>query len=265
MKIKNIEHESRKLSLDKIKHTIPDIYTSKYEEVFFDYDVLDLREVNIIKEKIVRWRINNRSIRRYSIGTKFAPENATLVRGENLIPHFRDDLLTVCDPKNLTELSILTKGKIFPVKDRRVQEVIKFVITNNLEIQNQIPSIAGKTMKKKTFKEKWFNLPLTNLTEEVKTHCRIVKHRTNLYRDKFVSNHSGPVYPKFSIMGKFLYDPFDFEDRYRNSRKKLVSEFLEDSESKKWLKRKYGRIQEERKKTVRPDKKINKNSFLTIS
>lgn len=245
-----IGFNKRRISLSNMKLIIPDTYTFKYEETFVNYEIFNLRKMNYIREKMIKWEIDNKFCK-----SNFVSKNISFGKNENLLSCFRNNLLTVCDSNRLKKLSILTKGKIFPSINERVKEVMKFIITNNLEKQDQLPLLSQKKNIAEDFKDKWFNLPLTVLTEEVKTHCRIVKHRTNLYRDKFVTPQLGPVYPKFSVMGKLIYDPFDYQDRFRNLKQKLISEMLQDSNSKKWLKRKYNKIHEGRRQASRPDKK----------
>ena len=57
-------------------------------------------------------------------------------------------------------------------------------------------------------------------------------------------------------MGTVLPDPRDARDRKLSRKKKtLISEVMEDAESREWLSRKYGAIQDDRKQPTRPDRK----------
>jgi len=173
----------------------------------------------------------------------------------------KDTLLSLISKKRMKELRKYSDNRLKPGEDSRVIKALKSSVTKNLENQIELPPLTEKEKKEKEKKadnagSNWANLPLTDLTDEVKSHFRIVKNRANLRRDQFGKVQSGDLYPKYSVMGTILPDPRDRADRFRTKTKKrhLVDEVLKDQDSTNWLKRKYDSINDERWNPTRPDR-----------
>jgi len=150
----------------------------------------------------------------------------------------------------------------FDKAKKEVNELLKkSVITPEFEQLKQVPpyQVSEKKLKlqrrqerEKTKGAKWFGLPATELTEEVKHDLEVLQMRSVLDPKRFYKKNDLKVIPKYFQIGKVVDSPLDFYNNRmtRKERKKtLVDELLADAEFSKYNKRKYKEIIEEKQRT----------------
>ncbi|RZC38928.1 deoxynucleotidyltransferase terminal-interacting protein 2 [Asbolus verrucosus] len=143
-----------------------------------------------------------------------------------------------------------------------VQEVLKkSVITPEFEKYHAAPpfEISEKILKKQRKKQaeltkgkKWYGLPATEMTEEVKRDLEVLQMRSVLDPKRFYKKNDLKVLPKYFQIGKVLDSPLDYYNNRltkKERKKTLVDELLADAEFNKYNKRKYKEIIEEKQKT----------------
>ncbi|GFG28739.1 hypothetical protein Cfor_06018 [Coptotermes formosanus] len=147
-------------------------------------------------------------------------------------------------------------------KFTKVDDVLKkSVITPGFEKLESVPAYqeSDRILQKKRKKERertkgsnWFNMPATELTDELKNDLEILRMRSVLDPKHFYKKNDLKVLPKYFQVGKVLDSPADFyHSRVPKKERKrtIVDELLADSEFKRYNKRRYKEIIEERRKT----------------
>ncbi|KAJ8919078.1 hypothetical protein NQ315_012062 [Exocentrus adspersus] len=134
------------------------------------------------------------------------------------------------------------------------------VLTSEFEKLHAIPPIqeSDKKLKylrkidrAKTKGEKWFGLPATEMTEEIKHDLEILQMRSVLDPKRFYKKNDLKVLPKYFQVGKVIDSPLDYYNNrlVKKQRKNtLVDELLADAEFNKYNKRKYKEIIDEKQK-----------------
>ncbi|XP_969663.3 deoxynucleotidyltransferase terminal-interacting protein 2 [Tribolium castaneum] len=143
-----------------------------------------------------------------------------------------------------------------------IKEVLKkSVITPEFEKQHIAPpfELSEKVLKKQRKKEaeltkgkKWYGLPATEMTEEVKRDLEILQMRSVLDPKRFYKKNDLKVLPKYFQIGKVMDSPLDYYNNRltkKERKKTLVDELLADSEFNKYNKRKFKEIIQEKQKT----------------
>ncbi|KAJ3660363.1 hypothetical protein Zmor_004814 [Zophobas morio] len=143
-----------------------------------------------------------------------------------------------------------------------VQEALKkSVLTEDFEKKHEVPplEVSEKRLKKQRKKEseltkgkKWYGLPATEMTDEVKRDLEILQMRSVLDPKRFYKKNDSKVLPKYFQIGKVLDSPLDYYNARltkKERKKTLVDELLADAEFTKYNKRKYKEIIQEKQKT----------------
>lgn len=137
----------------------------------------------------------------------------------------------------------------------------KTVITPDFEHLHAVPSseVSKRQLRKqrqeeraKTKGHKWFGLPATEMTDEVKRDLEILQMRSVLDPKHFYKKNDLKVLPKYFQVGKVKDSPLDFYNNRltkKDRKKTLVDELLADAEFQKYNKRKYKEIIDEKQKT----------------
>ncbi|KAJ8973578.1 hypothetical protein NQ317_001604 [Molorchus minor] len=153
--------------------------------------------------------------------------------------------------KELTDITD-TKSEIRDILKKSV------VLDPGFNSLHSIPSydISQKKLQKerkaKTKGKKWFGLPATEMTEEVKHDLEILQMRSVLDPKHFYKKNDLNVLPKYFQIGKVMDSPLDFYNNRlpkKQRKKTLVDELLADAKFNKYNKRKYKEIIEEKQKT----------------
>lgn len=108
--------------------------------------------------------------------------------------------------------------------------------------------------KAKTKGKDWFGMKAPELTEETKRDLEVLQMRGVLDPKRFYKKNDSAALPKYFQIGKVLDAPADYyADRVPNKQRKstLVDELMADAEFKKYNKRKYAEIIEEKSKSQR--------------
>ncbi|KAJ6646087.1 Deoxynucleotidyltransferase terminal-interacting protein 2, partial [Pseudolycoriella hygida] len=131
---------------------------------------------------------------------------------------------------------------------KEVEKDLKFV-TNGIEKEKSLEILSekqrikkGKAERSKHKGKNWFNLPATEVTEEVKNDLEIIQMRSVLDPKHFYKKNDLKVLPKFFQVGKVLPSPLDYyneRDTRKTKRKTLVDELMADAEFQRFNKRKY--------------------------
>ncbi|GLV41181.1 uncharacterized protein CBL_04705 [Carabus blaptoides fortunei] len=104
----------------------------------------------------------------------------------------------------------------------------------------------------KTKGKKWYGLPATELTEEVKHDLEVLQMRSVLDPKHFYKKNDLKVLPKYFQVGKVMDTPLDYYNNRltkKERKRTLVDELLADAEFNKYNKRRYAQITEENAKT----------------
>ncbi|KAF2884175.1 hypothetical protein ILUMI_22002 [Ignelater luminosus] len=165
-------------------------------------------------------------------------------------------------PKKLPTFNSLAQND-FTFTNKKVNEILKksTVLAPGFEQLHTVPQyeVSEKRLQKqrrrereKTKGKKWYGLPATEMTEEIKHDLEVLQMRSVLDPKRFYKKNDLKVLPKYFQIGKVVDSPLDYYNNRltRKERKKtLVDELLADVEFNKYNKRKYKEIIEERQKT----------------
>lgn len=158
-------------------------------------------------------------------------------------------------PKNATNVEEMIK-EVDPLK----KILKKSVIRAGFEKLKKIPKydVSDKKLKErrkrqreKTKGKQWFNLPATEMTEEVKRDLEVIQMRSALDPKHFYKRNDMQGLPKYFQIGKVMDSPLDYyNNRLTNKERKrtIVDELMADAEFSKYNKRKYKEIIEEKNK-----------------
>ncbi|KAB0802654.1 hypothetical protein PPYR_04840 [Photinus pyralis] len=156
---------------------------------------------------------------------------------------------------------------------RNVNDLLnKSVLTPEFETLTQVPPyevaetrlrLQRQRERAKTKGAKWYGLPATELTKEVKDDLQILQMRSVLDPKRFYKKNDLSVLPKYFQIGKVMDSPLEFyNNRLTKKEKKetLVDELLADAEFNRYNKRKYKEIIEEKQgKAWKQAKKRRRN------
>ncbi|XP_012232413.1 deoxynucleotidyltransferase terminal-interacting protein 2 [Linepithema humile] len=98
----------------------------------------------------------------------------------------------------------------------------------------------------------WFNMRAPQITSEIRHDLEVLRMRSALDPKHFYKKNDMTALPKHFHIGKVIDSPMDFySSRLTNSERKktIVDELMADADFKKYNKRKYKEIVEEKKKT----------------
>nr|CAD7442810.1 unnamed protein product [Timema bartmani]CAD7455686.1 unnamed protein product [Timema tahoe] len=148
------------------------------------------------------------------------------------------------------------------VKSVLVDDVLKkSVITPGFEKLHTIPlpEENKKILKKirqrareKTKGEGWFNMPATEMTDELKHDLEVLQMRSVLDPKHFYKKNDLKVLPKFFQVGRVVEAPADYYHSRvpkKQRKKTIVEELMADAEFQKYNKKRYKEIIEQRRKT----------------
>jgi len=136
------------------------------------------------------------------------------------------------------------------------------------------PKLGKKALKKqkdlehnKTKGDQWFNLPATEVTEEIKNDLEVLQMRGALDPKRFYKKNSNKELPKYFQVGRYVNSPVEFySDRGsgKNKKKSLVDDLMADAEFQRYNKRKYTEIIADKAKHMnkRDQKRFSKKSKL---
>lgn len=100
--------------------------------------------------------------------------------------------------------------------------------------------------------KKWFNLPATEMTEEVKHDLEVMQMRSVLDPKHFYKKVNSKALPKYFQIGKVVDSPLDFYDgrlTKKERKRTIVDELMADAEFAKFNKRKYKEIVDEKRQS----------------
>jgi len=109
-----------------------------------------------------------------------------------------------------------------------------------------------KRERERTKGAKWYGLPATELTDEVKHDLEVLQMRSVLDPKHFYKKNDLKVLPKYFQIGKVMDSPLDYYNNRctkKERKRTLVDELLADAEFNKYNKRRYKQIIEEKQKT----------------
>jgi len=140
-----------------------------------------------------------------------------------------------------------------------VEKELKSCVTKGIEKKKTLEILSerqrtkkGKEERSKSKGKNWFNLPATELTEEVKNDLEVIQMRSVLDPQHFYKKNDLKVLPKYFQVGKVLPSPLDYyseRDTRKTKRKTLVDELMDDAQFQRFNKRKYAEVMEEKKKS----------------
>ncbi|XP_076346786.1 deoxynucleotidyltransferase terminal-interacting protein 2 [Tachypleus tridentatus] len=103
--------------------------------------------------------------------------------------------------------------------------------------------------RKKSKGSKWYNLPATELTDEIKNDLQVIQFRKALDPKRFYKKNDLKNMPKYFQIGTIVESPADFYHSRvpkKEHKRTIVEELLADAEFKKYNKKKYAEIMAKR-------------------
>ena len=184
-------------------------------------------------------------------------------------------------PKDLSEIKLSSKLESgLDEKDLYLRSDGDLVVTNlgkaavkdddysGAALAEHKPHVGKRKMKKlkKLEREKnkgkdWFNMPALEMTEERKKDLELLQMRHVLDPKRFYKKNSTDALPKYFQIGTIVDNAADFyTDRVakKNRKQTMVDELLADAEFKKYQKRKYVEIIEDKAKKGGGGRHFNK-------
>ncbi|XP_064649815.1 deoxynucleotidyltransferase terminal-interacting protein 2-like [Lineus longissimus] len=146
-------------------------------------------------------------------------------------------------------------------KSNEAEVLKKSVVSADFEKKDSIKAYeeSRRQLKKQRQKERastkgknWFDLPATEMTEEMKNDLNILQMRRVLDPKRFYKNNDMKALPKYFQFGRVVESAADFyHSRVPKKQRKatMVDELLADAEFRKFNKRKYVEIQEKTSKS----------------
>ncbi|XP_008549975.1 deoxynucleotidyltransferase terminal-interacting protein 2 [Microplitis demolitor] len=113
------------------------------------------------------------------------------------------------------------------------------------EISRRRQAIERKREREKTKGSKWFNMPATEMTPEIRHDLQVIQMRSVLDPKHFYKKNDIKALPKYFQIGKVVDSPVEFySGRLSNKERKrtLVDELMADAEFAKYNKKKYKEI-----------------------
>lgn len=109
----------------------------------------------------------------------------------------------------------------------------------------------------------WFDLPATEVTEEMHNELKIIQMRSVLNPKQFYKKNDLKILPKYFQIGTVQHSVIDHhkEKKTRKSHRTLVDELLDDETFQNFNKRKYKEVNERKNKNSglkKLTKKLNK-------
>ncbi|XP_022223130.1 deoxynucleotidyltransferase terminal-interacting protein 2 [Drosophila obscura] len=147
------------------------------------------------------------------------------------------------------------------------------VLDPGLEQRNALPTVGkrkqcilNRAERAKTKGSGWFDLPATEVTEEMRNELKIIQMRSVLNPKQFYKKNDLKVLPKYFQIGTVQHSALDHykEKNTRKAKKSLVDQLLEDEAFQKFNKRKYNEVIQRTdkyayRKTMKKMKKLKKN------
>jgi len=202
--------------------------------------------------------------------------------------HDKKDLLK--DLKQVIELDITDSYVSFGVEDKHTgltasSKSSALIVTEETrkkleeaapgdKVHEIQPKLGKKALKKKkdlernkTKGDKWYGMPATEVTEEIKNDLEVLQMRGALDPKRFYKKNANKELPKYFQVGQYVNSPVEFySDRgtSKNKKKTLVDELMADAEFQRYNKRKYTEIIADKAKQMnkRDQKKFAKKSKL---
>nr|CAG4641301.1 EOG090X0GO7 [Eulimnadia texana] len=107
--------------------------------------------------------------------------------------------------------------------------------------------------REKTKGDKWFNLPATELTEEVKRDLEVIQMRSVLDPKQFYKKNDLKILPKYFQIGTVKEHSIDFYSsrlKKKDRKRTLVDELMADANFQRFNKAKYADIIQEKQRTT---------------
>jgi len=145
----------------------------------------------------------------------------------------------ICKVDDLTKNSILKPGL------EQLHELP--LVTESIKLQRK----KRKLEREKTKGDKWFNMPATEMTEEIKNDLTALQMRSILNPKHFYKKNDLKVLPKYFQVGTVMDNAEDFyHARVPKKQRKqtLVEELLADAQFKQYNKKKYVEIKANQKR-----------------
>ncbi|KAH8354580.1 deoxynucleotidyltransferase terminal-interacting protein 2 [Drosophila kikkawai] len=108
-------------------------------------------------------------------------------------------------------------------------------------VSKRLQPVLNRLERKKNMGSGWFNLPATEIDEEINNELKIIQMRSVLNPKQFYKKNDLKVIPKYFQIGVVEHSALDYykEKNTRNTKKSLVDELLQDEDFQKFNKRRY--------------------------
>ncbi|KAH8376626.1 hypothetical protein KR093_000504 [Drosophila rubida] len=175
--------------------------------------------------------------------------------------------------KRITDLDCDTSENQKERKANVELDMKKTLLTGKFEQAQALPTVSrrkqpvlNRAERAKTKGGGWFDLPATEITEDMRNELKIIQMRSVLDPKHFYKKNDIKVLPKYFQIGTVQHSALDhYSERHtRKSKKSLVDELLADEEFQKFNKRKYIEVIKRtdkyaHRKAMKKMKKLKKN------
>lgn len=159
----------------------------------------------------------------------------------NIYPHLNPDE----QGNKLREMSLL-KLEEMKDKNKRAQPGFEKQLTLPPYFESRGKRRReGLKERDKTKGARWFNMPATELTEEIKNDLAVLQMRGTLDPKHFYKRGNEKICPKYFQVGTVIESPAEFYSARipkKQRKKTLVDELLSDVEYRKYQKKKYAEL-----------------------
>ncbi|EDW12061.1 deoxynucleotidyltransferase terminal-interacting protein 2 [Drosophila mojavensis] len=175
--------------------------------------------------------------------------------------------------QRITEINSETSEDIQVRKINLEKDMQNTKDLNGIEQQKALPTVSrrkqpilNRAERAKTKGSGWFDLPATEVTDEMRNELKIIQMRSVLDPKHFYKKNDLKVLPKYFQIGTVQPSPLDhFEEKHiRKTKKSLVDELLADEAFQSFNKRKYKEVimrtdKYAHRKAMKKMKKLKKN------
>ncbi|XP_034100847.1 deoxynucleotidyltransferase terminal-interacting protein 2 [Drosophila nasuta] len=227
-------------------------------------------------------KVNNKDVRKVvksrANETTLAAPSKVAVRLTELAEQINEavensDTHKMSKRKKITDLHYDTSESQKERKANVELDMKKTVLTGEFAQSKALPTVSrrkqpllNRAERAKTKGGGWFDMPATEITEDMRNELKIIQMRSVLDPKHFYKKNDLKVLPKYFQIGTVQHSPLDhYSERHtRKTKKSLVDELLADEEFQKFNKRKYKEVIKRtdkyaHRKAMKKMKKLKKN------
>ncbi|KAH8262786.1 hypothetical protein KR044_000345 [Drosophila immigrans] len=264
-------------------HASTTLYKKAFSDCLLSANNTDSEEEEEVQEiELFGVKVNNKDVRKVvkstAAETTLAGPSKVAVRLTELAEQLNEAVENsaahkMSKRKRITDLHCDTSENQKERKANVEVDMKKTVLTGGFEQLKALPTVSrrkqpilNRAEREKTKGGGWFDLPATEITEDMRNELKIIQMRSVLDPKHFYKKNDLKVLPKYFQIGTVQHSALDhYSERHtRKTKKSLVDELLADEEFQKFNKRKYKEVIKRtdkyaHRKAMKKMKKLKKN------